>query len=376
MAEPVKVIPVSNKREQKKFIQFAWDLYRGDENWIPPLRMEIVELLNYKKHPFYDNAEIQTFLAMQGSKVVGRIAAILDHAHVKTHEDPRGAFGFYECINDQAVSDALFDTVKAWLAERNIHMMRGPLNPSMNYTCSLLIDGFDKPPTFMMTYNKPYFEKLIEGYGFEKAQDLFAYDGHIDMVANLDPKLQFVVDEAIKRFNVKTRRISKKNFKEDVLKFVQIYNAALPGTWGFVPLSESEIKHMAAGLKHLIEPGMTTIAEVDGKAVGCVFGLLDFNPLIKEIDGKLFPFGILKLLFKKKSIKRIRLISTNVVPEYQRWGLGMVLMNRLLPDVLDWGIETAEFSWVLETNKLSRGTLERAGTKLEKTYRIYDYAGQ
>ena len=120
---------------------------------------------------------------------------------------------------------------------------------------------------------------------------------------------------------------------------------------------------------------MTTIAEVDGEAVGCVFGLLDYNPLIKEIDGKLFPFGFLKILFKRKKINRIRLVSTNVVPEYQRWGLGMVLMNRLVPDILAWGVKHAEFSWVLESNKLSRGTLERGGTILEKTYRIFDYEG-
>lgn len=369
------IVPVSSKREQKEFINFAWDHYRGDKNWIPPLRMDIKELLNYKKHPFYENAEIETFLAKQGSTVVGRIAAIIDHAHNKTHAEKRGMFGFYECTNDQQVSNLLFDAAKSWFADRDIHLMRGPMNPAMNYTCSLLIDGFDSTPAFMMTYNKPYYADLIEGFGFQKSQDLYAYYGHIDMLQDLDPKLQFVVDECIKRFKVKTRRIEKKTFKEDVLTFVKIYNAALPGTWGFVPLSDSEIKHMAEGLKHLIVPDMTTIAEVEGKAVGCAFGLLDYNPLIKEIDGRLFPFGFLKLLFKRKSIQRIRLISTNVIPEYQRWGLGMVLMNRLVPDVLAWGIQDAEFSWVLESNKLSRGTLERGGTKLEKTYRIYDYEG-
>ena len=353
----------------------AWDLYRDDKNWVPPLRMDINELLNYRKHPFYENAQIQTFLAKQGEAVVGRIAAIIDHGHNETYNEKRGMFGFYECVDDLEVSNSLFDAAKSWFAQHDIYLMRGPLNPAMNYSCSLLIDGFHSPPTFMMTYNKPYYANLIEAYGFRKAQDLYAYYGHVDMLQGLDPKLQFVVDECIRRFNVKTRRIERKTFKSDVLEFVKIYNAALPGTWGFVPLSASEIKHMAGGLKHLIVPDLTTIAEVDGKAVGCGFGLLDYNPLIKEIDGRLFPFGFLKLLFKRKSIKRIRLVSTNVVPEFQRWGLGMVLMSRMLPEVLDWGIKEAEFSWVLESNKLSRGTLERGGTILEKTYRIYDYEG-
>ncbi len=375
MDSNTSVLPVTGKREQKQFIQFAWDHYRGDKNWIPPLRMDIKELLNYKKHPFYDNAEIQTFLAKRGEKVVGRIAAIVDHGHNRTHKEKRGMFGFFECINDVEVSNLLFDAAKSWLAHQDIHLMRGPLNPSMNYTCSLLIDGFDSHPTFLMTYNKPYYADLIEAYGFRKTQDLYAFYGHIDMLEGLDPKLQFVVDECIRRFNVKTRRIEKKSFKSDVLKFVEIYNAALPGTWGFVPLSDSEVKHMADGLQHLIVPEMTTIAEVDGKAVACGFGLLDYNPLIKEIDGRLFPFGFLKLLWKRKAIKRVRLVSTNVIPEFQRWGLGLVLMSRMLPDALAWGIEEGEFSWVLESNTLSRTTLERGGAKLEKTYRIYDYEG-
>ncbi len=368
------VEPVATRKQRKQFVQLAWDLYDGDPNWVPPLRSNQMELLNYKPHPFYDNAEIQTFLAYaEDGAVCGRIAAIIDHGHNKTHEEKRGMFGFFECVNDQSVADELLDAVRDWLAAREVLLMRGPLNPAMNHECGLLVDGFDSPPVFMMTYNKPYYADLIEGYGFKKTQDLFAYLGHVDMLNSLDPKLLFVAEEAAKRFNVTVRRIEKKTFARDVESFIEIYNRALPGTWGFVPLSKSEIKHMATGLKHLIEPGLTTLAEIDGKPVACVFGLLDYNTIIKKIDGRLFPTGFLNLMFGRKKIKRIRLVSTNVVPEYQRWGLGLVLMTRLVKDVLAWGVEEAEFSWVLETNLLSRQTLERAGTKLYKTYRIYDF---
>ena len=369
----VQIIPVSSRAQQKEFVQFAWRHYKGDENWIPPLRSHHKELLNYKRHPFYENAEIQTFLASRQGSTVGRIAAIVDLGHNETYQEKRGIFGFFESIDDQAVADALFSSARHWFAEREIELMRGPLNPSMNYECGLLVDGFDSPPTFNMTYNKPYYEKLITGFGFEKSQDLYAFWGATSMLESLDPKLFFVAEEAQRRFNVKVRRLDKKNFDTDVRSFVEIYNRAMPGNWGFVPLTESEIKHMAAGFKMLIAPEMTTIAEVDGKPVGVAFGLLDYNPTIKEINGRLFPFGFLKLLFGRKKIKRIRLISTNVLPEYQRWGLGLVLLSRLVPDVKEWGIEEAEFSWVLETNKLSRGSLERGGAKLTKTYRIYDY---
>ena len=369
----ILVEPVNSKRDQKAFIRFPWELYKGDPNWIPPLIMNIKELLNYSKHAFYDNAEIQTFLARRDGKIVGRIAAIIDRAHNKFHKEERGMFGFYESIDDQDVSNALFDTAKAWFAERNIFLMRGPANPSQNYEWGLLVEGFHSPPTFMMTYNKQYYAKLIESYGFFKAQDMYAYTGTIEMLDTLDPKLQFIAEESQRRFDVTVRPISKKNFKKDVQSFLEIYNSALPGQWGFTPMSEGEVRATAKGLKLLIVNELTTMAEIDGRPVATVFGLLDYNPTIKEIDGKLFPFGFLKLLYGRKKIKKMRLISTNVIPEYQRWGLGLVLMSRLVPEVSNWGIREAEFSWVLESNKLSRGTLERGGSIRDKTYRIYDY---
>ncbi len=155
--------------------------------------------------------------------------------------------------------------------------------------------------------------------------------------------------------------------------FLNIYNDSLGGTWGFVPMSAAEVEHMSKSLKYLIVPEMTSVAEVDGRPVGAVFGLLDYNPRIKQIDGRLFPFGFLRLLWRRRQIRRVRLISTNVLPEYQRWGVGLVILSRLVPEVLKWGIEDAEFSWVLESNHLSFKTLQRGGAKLTKTYRIYDW---
>jgi GNAT superfamily N-acetyltransferase len=371
--DAVTVSPVQTKADQNAFIKFAWSHYEGDPHWIPPIKMNIRELLNYRPHPFYDQAEIQTFLAWKNGVVVGRIAAIVDRAHNKFHNEQRGMFGFFECINDQVAANALFESARKWFAERGITKMRGPANPSQNYEWGLLVDGFDESPTFMMTYNKPYYANLITEYGFYKSQDLFAFLGKVEDLDTLDPKLAFIAEEAERRFNVKVRPIDKKNFDQDVNSFLEIYNRSLPGQWGFTPMSESELRETAKGLKLLITPEMTTMAEIDGKPVATVFGLLDYNPIIKKINGSLFPFGFLRILFGKRKIKKIRLLSTNVVPEYQRWGLGIVLMKRLVPEVKKWGIENAEFSWVLESNKLSRGTLERGGAKLYKTYRIFDY---
>ena len=371
-SDQIEVISVSSRRDRKRFFNFPWRLYRNDPNWVPPLRLNQLELLNYRKHPFYLTAEIQTFYAWREGQVVGRIAAIIDHAHNKYYDERRGMFGFFESINESHVAESLFDAAIGWLRERGQTAIRGPANPSQNYEWGLLIDGFQQPPTFMMTYNPPYYADLIEEYGFVKAQDMFSFWGHVGMLEQLDRTLAFVSGEATRRFNVQVRPLDPKRFAQDVHSFLQIYNSALPGQWGFVPLSTEELKHIATGLKHLIVPNLTTFAEIDGKPIGAVFGLLDYNPLVKKINGRLFPLGFLRLLWGRKKLKRIRLVSTNVVPEYQRWGIGLVLLQRLVGDAIRWGIEEGEFSWVLESNHLSRKSLERGGAKRTHTFRIYD----
>lgn len=365
--------PVETRRERKQFLELPWQINRGDPHWIPPLRQNQEELVGYRHHPFYDDAEGQTFLALQDGQPVGRIMALVYGAHNRIHKENRGFFGFFESIDDPLVAAGLFDAVRQWLGQRGITHVRGPMNPSMNYECGLLIEGFDTPPFFMMTHNPPYYQRLIEGCGFGKVEDMFAFYGNVDMLAGLDTKLAFIVQECRSRFDVKLRRMDPKRFNHDVRLFLDIYNAALAGTWGFTPLSEKEIDHMAASMKHLIVPEMTTIAEIEGKPVGAMFGLLDYNPRIKKIDGRLFPLGFLRLLWNKKGIKRVRMLSTNVIPEFQKWGLGLVLASRVLPEALAWGIDEVEFSWVLESNKLSYGTLKRGGAKITKRYRIFDY---
>ena len=356
----------------RQFLEFPWTVYRNDPYWIPPLRGNQKELVGYSSHPFYERNSVQTFLAVRGEEVCGRIAAILNWGHNERYRERRGFFGFFECFDDQEVADGLLDAVGQWFADQGIYCLRGPTNPSLNYELGLLVEGFDSAPTFMMTYNPPYYARLLEDYGFRKTQDLYAFWGHIDMLPKIKEKLRPVVDQIIARYNVCVRPMDTSRFIEEVRMFLSIYNRALVSTWGFVPMSKGEVDHMAAGLRHLIVPELTVITEVDGQVVGAAFGLPDYNPRIRQIDGRLFPTGIFHLLRKKDRIKRIRLISTNVIPEYQRLGLGMVLMSGVVPKVLASGVEEAEFSWVLESNSLSRGALQKGGAKLTKTYRLYD----
>jgi GNAT superfamily N-acetyltransferase len=371
-AAHVVVSPVRGRKQRKQFLTLPWRLYRGDANWIPPLLAHQRELLNYKHHPFYDNAEIETFVAYQNDEPVGRIAAIVNHAHNERYGERRGFFGFFESVDDQGVADALFAAARQWWTEHDMESIRGPAQPSLNYEVGLLVDGFDSPPYFMMPYNKPYHERLIENCGLHKSQDLYAFWGHVEMLWTLDKKINAIADQATERFNVRIRNLDPNRFAEDVEAFLDIYNRSLVATWGFVPLSAGELKHIAMGLRRLMVPELAVFAEIEGQTVGAAFCLPDYNARIKEIDGRLFPFGFIKLLRHKRSIKKFRVLSANVIPEYQRWGLGIVLMRGLVPKVLEYGIQEAEFSWVLESNTLSRATCERAGAKLYKTYRMYD----
>ena len=369
----LEVIPVRSRREKRTFFRFPWDHYREDPNWVPPLRSVQRQLLGFKPHPFYEDAEIQTFLALEDGRPCGRIAAILNHAHNRWYGERRGFFGFFETTDDHRVASALLDAIKAWFADRRIHALRGPMNPSLNYECGLLVEGFDTPPWFQMTYNKPYYGAIIESCGFRKAQDMFAFWGHVDMLETISERLKSMGQIVLERFNLVCRPMDVGHFDREIATFQHIYNKSLVSTWGFVPLSDAEVKEQALGMKRLIVPELTTIAEIDGQPIGIMFALLDYNPRIKAIDGRLFPFGFLKLLGNRRNIKRVRMISTNVLPEYQSWGIGIPLVSRLLPVVLDWGIIEAEFSWVLESNDLSYKTLKKGGAKITKRYRFYDF---
>ncbi len=363
---------VESQGDQRQFLELPWRLYRGDPNWIPPLRTSAKELFGFAPHPFYARNSIQTFLALRDGAACGRIAAILNRGHNERYEERRGFFGFFESIDDQDVADGLFDAVRQWFFDQGIFQLRGPTNPSLNHELGLLIEGFDSPPTFMMTYNPPFYERLLENYGFRKSQDMYAFWGHRSLLPAISEKLQPMVDGILSHYDVTLRPLDQSRFLEEVEMFLSIYNRALVNTWGFVPMSADEVRHTAKGLQHLIVPELAVAAELDGQVVGASFGLPDFNPRIRAIDGRLFPFGFIRLLRNKQAIKRIRVISTNVLPEYQRMGIGLLLMHALVPQAIAWDIQEAEFSWVLESNKLSYGALKKGGAKVTKTYRIYD----
>jgi GNAT superfamily N-acetyltransferase len=297
---------------------------------------------------------------------------VANQTYIDTHHERRGFFGFFECIEDQTVAHALFDAARGWLAERDLHCLRGPANPGLNYSVGALVEGFDSSPTFLMPYNPPYYPQLIESYGFRKTQDLYAYYANIDMLPDSSAKLGPLAEQIVERYNIRIRQLDKRRLFEDVKDFISIYNASLVHTWGYEPMPEREVQQMAKGLKLMLAPEVTAAAEIDGRLVGAAFALPDYNPRIKAINGRLFPFGFLRLLANKRKIKKVRLLAANVVPEYQLLGVGLVLLRAMVPPALAWGLEEVEYSWISESNRRSRGSLEKGGARLVKTYRVYD----
>lgn len=372
MSDPVEIRVVASWRDRRRFQKLPWTIYGGDPNWVPPLLADERQMLGWGRHPFYDNAEAVTLLALRGGRAVGRLAVIVNDVHNRQYNEKRGFFGFFECIDDAAFARSLFDAGGAWLRERGMTAVRGPVNPSQNYTCGLLISGFDTPPCFMMTYNKPYYAALIEACGFAKSQDLYSYEMDAALLAKLAERYKPVVKMAMERPGFVVRPLDRANFKRDVTAYLEIYNRSLEGTWGFTPLQLGETLQIAKEMGYVIIPSLALFAEVEGEPIGAVFALLDYNQIIRKLNGRLLPLGIVRILMGRRRIDVARGLAINMMPGYQRSGLGVVLLDQLTEAAKLWGIKRWEFSWVLESNKNSRGSLERAGMTIAKTYRIYD----
>ncbi len=369
----VKIRRVENDQDKMRFIKLPWEIYRDDPNWVPPLIFDVRNNLNPQKNPFFKHSEIEFYLAEKDGKLVGRIAAIKNDNHNNFYKDKAGFFGFFETIDDEEVSDLLLDAACDWCKNKGFDTIIGPVNPSTNDECGLLIDGFDSPPVFLMTYNPKHYAKKIEDFGFEKAKDLYAYDIESQVINDekVMAKLERMADLMAKRSGVTLRKVNMKDLINEVRKIEDVYNSAWEDNWGFVPLTTDEFDYMAASLKAVVNPDLVMFAEIDGKPVGFSLSLPDFNQVLKKMNGRLLPFGIFKLLTGKKKINNLRVIIMGVKPEYQKKGIDSLFYLETIKAGNRGGYRGAEISWVLEDNMPMRMTAEKLGAKIYKTYRIY-----
>ena len=368
--DEVKILKVKSGRELRAFINFPWQVYRDYPNWVPPLRIEIKEKLNRKKNPFFEHAEMDLFLAQKNNRIAGRVAAIIDHRHNEFHREKVVFFGFYESFNDQLVCQALLDTVVEWGRSRGMEILRGPMNLSMNDECAFLIEGFDKPPVIMMPYNPPYYLDLMDNYGLIKARDLYAFMMTRDH-QTLE-KVRVVIDKVKSITSFGMRTVNMKKIYEETRKIATIYNQAWAKNWGFVPWTEKEMDFMARRLKIFADPELVIFALHEGREAGFAFGLPNYNELTKDLNGRLFPFGILKLLFNRRKIKGMRAVVFGVLPQFQHTGLAYLLYDELERRAKAQGYEWAEMSWQLEDNEAINRFTTSIGGKIYKKYRIYE----
>jgi len=369
----IRIRKVENEQDRMKFIKLPWSIYKGDPFWVPPLIFDVRKNLDPAKNPFFKHAEVALFIAEKDGIDVGRIAAIKNDNHNNFHKDKAGFFGFFESIDDEEVSDLLLDEACKWVKDKGFDEILGPVNPSTNDECGLLVDGFDSYPVFLMPYNPRHYESKITGFGFEKTKDLYAYYIPSEVIndAKLMAKLERMSGLIKKRSDVTTHKLDMKNLASEIRKIEEIYNSAWEANWGFVPITTAEFDYMAESLKMIVDPDLVMFAEVGGVPAGFTLSLPDFNQVLKKMNGRLLPFGFLKILMGKKKIDFLRVIIMGVKPEFQKKAIDSVFYLETIKNGNKNGYTGAEISWVLEDNMPMRMTAEKLGARIYKTYRIF-----
>jgi GNAT superfamily N-acetyltransferase len=374
-AAGLRVREIAPGETLKPFIDLSWKINARDPHWVPPLRMALETALDRRKHPFHQHADVAYFVAERGGEVVGRTAAVVNHAYNDFHDEKQGTFGLFECVDDAEVAAALLDAAAEWLRARGMERLRGPLNLSTNDEVSspgVLVEGFDSPPQVLMSHNPPYYAALLESTGLEKAKDVLAF-----IMSGQSPPARAVAarDRLAGRMGATIRPLNMKDFQGDVDRIKEIYNSAWARNWGFVPMTDAEFAHMAKDLKPIVDPNLCHLAEIDGNPIGFALALPDINQTLKRLkDGRLFPFGFLKFLWYKRKVTAMRVITLGFKPGFQHQGLGPALYLRTYVAGLDKGYTSGEESWILEDNWEMRRALEKMGAQAYKVYRIYERA--
>jgi GNAT superfamily N-acetyltransferase len=365
----ITVQEAKTKKELQAFLQFPWEIYRGDPHWVPPLLKEAAFHFS-PQNPFLDHAQIVPYVAAKDGSLVGRMAAIIDHNYIDVHHEKTGFFGFFESINDIEVSRALLDQVKDVLRVRGMKKMIGPANPSTNNECALLIEGFDSSPLIMMSYNPPYYRDLLEGCGLHKAKDLFA-DLMVDD-GSIPDRLLRISGRVLKRVpGLTIRPLDLKKVDEEAMRVKDVYNGAWSDNWDFVPFTDAEIDYMVKKMKPLVIPDLALFAEIGDETAGFVLALPDYNFVLKKLNGKLGPLGLVKFLYYARKIKAIRVWMLGVKAEYRKRGIETLLYLEIFRRGQARGYQWGEMSMILEDNHLMQKGIEALGGKKYKTYRIY-----
>jgi hypothetical protein len=372
-ASDFRIQPVTDDAGMDQFIRLPYRLHQGDPNWIPPLLLERKESLSPKLNPFFDHADVRFFLAWQGERLVGRISAQVDRSALELHRNATGNFGLLAAENDPALVRALLGAAEEWLKGQGINHVIGPFNLSINEETGMLVEGRDTPPMLMMGHDREYLPGLVEQAGYGKAKDIFAY--LYDIQKDMPRSVRALIDRPLPA-GLSVRMLDMKRYDADLRAITDVFNTAWTGNWGFVPLNEAEIAHMAKSLKPIINPRLVWIAELNGDPVAFGVCLPNLNEAIFDLGGKLLPFGWAKLLWrlKVKGVKTARVplmgvkrgLATGLAPV-----LPFLIIDGMRREALKLGYRQIELSWILEDNMPMRRIIEALGTSRYKTYRLF-----
>ncbi|MEP7315770.1 MAG: N-acetyltransferase [Sphingomicrobium sp.] len=374
----LQIRPVLTSRDRKAFVDFAWTVYRDDPAWVPPLKSEVHALLDPKQNPWFGHGRAALFLAERGGRVVGRISAQIDDL-VQVHMEPGlGQWGLFEAL-DGEIAAALIAHAEQWLRDAGMTRALGPISISIWDEPGLLIDGFDQPPMVMMGHHRPAYRAWIESAGYTKAKDLYTYE--LDIRLDMVPLIDRLIKAGEKNPRIRIREVDKSKFDSEAAIILGLLNDAWSNNWGYVPLTEAEIAYAGKKLKPIIYEDLVRIAEVDGQPAAFMITIPDINELIADLDGRLFPFGWAKLLWRLRNprTRRVRVPLMGVASKYQGTRLSAQLAFMLIEFtrrvcVEKYGVHTGEFGWVLEDNQGMMSIAQLPGANINHTYRIYEKA--
>jgi len=370
----VQIVPLERTtRNVKRFLKVAYTIYREYPLWVPPLLSDLAKVFT-DANPLLKHAEMQLWVAVKDGRDIGRIAGIIDQHHLKYQRDESAFFGFFECTREPAVARALFEAVRSWARERGLQGLLGPMNPTTNDECGLLVEGFDAAPVFMMPYNPRYYLDLMESEGFRKAKDLLAFN--IDLAKCPMSRLGRIAEKVRSRNpSLHFRRIRRRRLRDDLDKVKDIYNSAWAENWGFTPMTDAEVDFLASRLLPLVHEGLIWLVEDDDDPVGFLLAIQDFNVALKPLNGRLVSpglFSALPYLLHWRSPPQARVITLGVKPSHRGRGLESVMLYEGLQVGYRLGLRAAEASWILEDNVAMRRLLEIFGAEVYKVYRIYE----
>ncbi len=369
----IRLKEVKTKEEEKAFLLLPWKIYKNDPYWVPPLLEDVKFCLSPSKNPFYQHAERILFLAFKNGEPVGRIAAIIDHNYNQYHQERVGWFGFFESVNDPNVTKILLDAARRWVRKKGMEIFRGPVNPSTNETCGLLVEGFNDPPCFMMTYNPSYYQRLLEEYGFKKVKDLLAYEVNLPFADEPVKKTEGIVRQVNKRYpQLTVRSLNIKDWDNELKRVQEVYNSAWAKNWGFVPMTEAEIEMMAKRLKPIVVPELVWLAEWEKEPIAFLMLMPDYFQVLKHLNGRLFPLGWLKFLWYRRKIDRVRAVTLGIKRKFHHTGVVPLFLFQSSLILKRFPYQRLEFSWILEDNLPVVKLAEFANARLYKRYRIYE----